>query len=72
MKCELTQDQIQYFQTNGFVVIEDFLTPDEVEKWRIAVTEAVKERKGLKMPGKDVQVGMDDGINEDAKIRIFI
>ena len=66
MKCELTQNQIQHFQTNGFVVIEDFLTPEELEKWRIAVTEAVKERKGLKMPGKDVQVGMDDGINEDA------
>lgn len=43
MKFELTQDQIQHFQTNGFVVIEDFFTPEELEKWRIAVTEAVND-----------------------------
>jgi len=66
MKCELTTEQIQYFQTNGFIVIEDFLSPEEVDKWRSAVMQAVKERKGIKMPGKDVQVGMDDGINEDS------
>jgi len=67
MNCELTQEQIQYFKTNGFIVIEDFLSPEELEKWRSAVMQAVKERKGLKMPGKDVQVGKDDGINEDSE-----
>ncbi|MET3114557.1 phytanoyl-CoA hydroxylase [Pedobacter sp. CG_S7] len=66
MKCELTKQQIKDFQTNGFIVIEDFLSPEELEKWRIAVMEAVSERKGIKMPGKDVQVGMDDGINDDS------
>ncbi len=67
MKYELTQEQIQYFQTNGFIVIKDFLSPEELGKWRNAVMLAVKERKGLKMPGKDVQVGKDDGINEDSE-----
>jgi phytanoyl-CoA hydroxylase len=67
MNCELTQDQIQSFQTNGFIVIEDFLNPDEVAQWRIAVKESIDERKGLKMPGKDVMAGMDDGINEDSE-----
>ena len=67
MKCELTAEQIQFFQTNGFIVIEDFLSPDELAKWREAVTEAIAERKGLKMPGKDAVVGMDDGINKDSE-----
>lgn len=67
MKNELSQEQINFYQTNGFVVIDDFLSQDELEEWREAVTEAVTERKGIKMPGKDIQTGMDDGINEDAE-----
>ena len=67
MKCELTTEQIQFFQTNGFIVIEDFLSPEELTKWREAVTEAIKERNGLKMPGKSAQMGMDDGINKDSE-----
>lgn len=66
MKCELTTEQIQFYQTNGFIVIEDFLSAEELTQWRIAVTEAVKERNGIKMPGKEAKMGMDDGINEDA------
>ena len=66
MKCELTNEQIQFYQTNGFIVIEDFLSAEELTQWRIAVTEAVKDRNGIKMPGKEAKLGMDDGINEDA------
>lgn len=67
MKWQITQDQIDYYQTNGFIVIEDFLSPSELEHWREAVMEAVTERGGKKMPGKDTKVGEDDGINEDAE-----
>jgi len=67
MKCELSKEQIQFFQTNGFIVIEDFLSPEELTQWREAVTEAVKDRNGIKMPGKEGKVGMDDGINKDAE-----
>lgn len=66
MKNQITEEQVQYFQDNGFIVIEDFLSPDELEHWRSAVMEAVTERGGKKMPGKDTMVGEDDGINEDA------
>ncbi|MDQ3277896.1 MAG: phytanoyl-CoA dioxygenase family protein [Bacteroidota bacterium] len=66
MKWQLTQEQVDAFQENGFIVIEDFLSPDELEEWRGAVTEAVQQRGGRKMPGKEVKVGEDDGINEDA------
>jgi phytanoyl-CoA hydroxylase len=66
MKFQLTEEQIKYYQTNGFIVIEDFLSPDELQHWRLAVMEAVNERGGRKMPDKDVKIGEDDGINEDA------
>lgn len=66
MKYELTSQQIADYSENGFVVIEDFLTPEELERWRYAVTEAVEERNGQKMPGKSIKIGEDDGINKDA------
>nr|WP_121273189.1 phytanoyl-CoA dioxygenase family protein [Pedobacter schmidteae] len=67
MKCELSTEQIQFFQSNGFIVIEDFLSAEELAQWREAVTEAVRDRNGIKMPGKDAKTGMDDGINKDSE-----
>ncbi|MCD2424538.1 phytanoyl-CoA dioxygenase family protein [Niabella pedocola] len=67
MKNELSQEQIGYYQENGFIVIDDFLSPEELQEWREAVTEAIAERNGIKIPGQDIKVGMDDGINEDAE-----
>lgn len=66
MNHQLTNDQIKSYRNNGFIVIEDFLTPGELEHWREAVTTAVKERGGIKIPGKEIKVGEADGINEDA------
>lgn len=66
MNTLLTQNQIQSYRENGFLLMEDFLTPDELSFWRQAVTEAVEERHGRKMPGKDIKTGEDDGINKDA------
>jgi ectoine hydroxylase-related dioxygenase (phytanoyl-CoA dioxygenase family) len=59
------REQIEFYQANGFVVIEDFLAPDELEHWRKAVMQAVAERGGRKIPGKDIRIGEEDGINED-------
>jgi ectoine hydroxylase-related dioxygenase (phytanoyl-CoA dioxygenase family) len=67
MKCELTENDIQSYQENGFLIIEDFLSAAELAEWRIAVTEAIAERNGIKIPGQQVSVGMDDGINEDTE-----
>ena len=66
MKHFLSGDQIQFYQTNGFIVIEDFLSPEELERWRVTVMAAVTERAGIKIPGKDIKTGEADGINEDA------
>jgi ectoine hydroxylase-related dioxygenase (phytanoyl-CoA dioxygenase family) len=66
MKHALSEEQIIFYQTNGFVSVDNFLPTDELEHWRKTVMHAVNERAGKKMPGKDIMVGEDDGINEDA------
>lgn len=65
MKTDLSQEQINFYTNNGFVIIDDFLSTEELENWRDAVKLAIQERNGQKMPGKTVTVGEDDGINED-------
>ena len=65
MKHVPSSEQIAFYRSNGFVVIEDFLTPQELDNWRSAVMRAVDQRAGKKMPGKDIVIGEDDGINED-------
>ncbi len=65
MNHQLTESQILSFRTNGFVVIEDFLSPVELEDLREAIEEAIRDREGKKYPGKDTNSGGDDGTNED-------
>ncbi|ULQ55344.1 phytanoyl-CoA dioxygenase family protein [Flavihumibacter rivuli] len=67
MNTSLSNEQIQSYRKNGFLVVEDFLNPEELETWRNAVMEAVAERNGIKIPGKNIQTGKEDGINEDAE-----
>lgn len=66
MKFNLSRDDINAYQEDGFVVIKDFLSSEELEHWRLSVTEAMQERNGQKMPGKSIKIGQDDGINTDA------
>lgn len=66
MNNQLTEDQVRSYQQNGFVIIEDFLSSDELKEWREAVKEAVHERHGRKFPDQDIKTGENDGINEDA------
>ena len=49
MNTAITQAQIDTYQADGFVVIDDFLTPRELETWRDAVDQAVRERKDRKL-----------------------
>ena len=44
MKYRPTQEQVDFHQENGFVVIEDFLDPLELEAWRSAVDAATASR----------------------------
>ncbi|HYF31664.1 MAG TPA: phytanoyl-CoA dioxygenase family protein [Chitinophagaceae bacterium] len=66
MNSQLTEKQIQQYREDGFIVIENFLSPGELEHWRKTVSKAVEERAGIKIPGRDVKTGEADGINEDS------
>ena len=50
MNTQLTTDQIAFYQENGFVVLENFLTPDELARWRWATDEAVAQRLAAANP----------------------
>lgn len=65
MNTTLTEEQIESYRTNGFLVLDNLLSSEELAEWRIAVTQAVQERNGKKMPSKDIKQGENDGINED-------
>jgi ectoine hydroxylase-related dioxygenase (phytanoyl-CoA dioxygenase family) len=67
MNYELSEQQVASYRNNGFLVIDNFLSPDELADWRASVMAAVHERGGVKMPGKDLKTGEDDGINEDTE-----
>jgi len=67
MKSELTADQIASYRENGFVIIEDWLTPLELEQWREAVDTAVSNRNERKLPGRE---DMNEG--ESYYDRVFI
>jgi ectoine hydroxylase-related dioxygenase (phytanoyl-CoA dioxygenase family) len=65
MKTLLSKSQIQSYQQDGYLLIENFLTTDELLVWRESVTEAIEQRNGRKMPGSETKIGEDDGINKD-------
>ena len=60
MNTKITPEQIQAYQTDGYVVIGDFLTPDELEHWRINVDAAVAQRADRKLADGRMRDGQDE------------
>src|SRR5437016_14345796 len=54
VKTELTPQQIRSYRDNGFIVLDDFLSPPELQEWREAVDEAVGARGDVRIPGQNV------------------
>lgn len=71
MKTQLNADQIVFYRENGYIIIEDFLSPDELASWRTAVDEAVAKRKGHKLPGKATVYGKGDEKEKDYYDKVF-
>ena len=67
MNTAITPLQVDFYQSNGYIIIEDFLNAGELEIWREAVKGALEERKGQKIPGKSATISEDDGINNDSE-----
>ena len=66
MKNELSDEQIKSYRENGYLVIESFLSEEELEHWQEIVMSAVKNTADQKMLVKSLKTGETDGINEDA------
>ena len=49
MNHTISDEQVQFYQDNGFVVIHDFLNADELATWRQNVGEAVESRGTRKL-----------------------
>jgi len=60
MKNGLTDQKIQSYQENGFVVIPHFLTDSELAEWRQCTDEAVAERLGGSIDQMTNQMDPDD------------
>jgi len=71
MKTELTNNDINQYRENGFIVIEDFLSPEELEFWRSALTEAVEKRGGNKLPDRKEVYGKGDDADKEYYDNVF-
>ena len=65
MNTTITENQIQQYQEEGFLVIDDFLNEEELNIWRSTVEIAVKERNGIKIPNSTITADDDDGSNTE-------
>ncbi len=59
MKTNLIPEQIAFYQENGYIVIDDFLTAEELETWREAVDEAVATRANRLLANSAKEAGSD-------------
>jgi len=52
MKDHATPQESEQFQKDGFIIIENFLSPDELETWRLEIGKAVEARSEFRLPGR--------------------
>lgn len=71
MKNELSLQSIEKYKQDGFLVIEDFLSPEELEFWREALNEAVAKRNGNKMPDRKEVYGKGDSDDKSYYDNVF-
>ena len=72
MNTELSQDQIEFYRENGFIVIHDFLTPEELETWREAVDEAVAARGRTRLANLEGGERWDDRSRDNYHQQVFV
>ena len=67
LKNELSEEQVRTYQDQGFLVIEGFLSPEELETWRTCTDEAVAQRLAANAGNsKDVTESLSNQGDPDA------
>lgn len=67
MRYKLTQEEINSYRANGFLIVDDFLSSEETLNWKATIDTAIVNRKGRKFPHSEIKTGESDGINKDAE-----
>ncbi len=60
MRASLTRSQIEQYRDVGYLVVDDFLTPNELIAWRGAAQQAVAQRPHRLPTGDVEQPGLED------------
>ena len=60
MRWQVSDQEVAHYREKGFVVIDDFLTDEELALWREAVDEAVERRGRTKLAGREDDEGWQD------------
>jgi phytanoyl-CoA hydroxylase len=71
MKNELSLQDLAKYQQDGFLVIENFLSAEELDFWRHALDEAVAKRNGNKMPDRKEVYGKGDDSDKSYYDNVF-
>jgi len=71
MKTSLTPEQIEQYQRDGCLIIEGFLTQDELDAMRQAVDEAVKKFGKSRVAGAE-HTAADDVDEDDYYSKVFV
>lgn len=60
MKTQTTDEQVRFYQDNGYLAVEGFLGSDELQAWRDTVQSAVEQRLKLKNGWENQGMNPDD------------
>ena len=60
MRTNLTSAQISQYRKDGFIVIDDFLSEEELSTWREALSAALDKRGSKKLPDRKTVGTLDD------------
>lgn len=71
MKNNLSPQQIAQYQQDGFLVIDNFLSDEELQQWRTALDEALAKRKGNKLPDRASVYGKGDDADKEYYDKVF-
>jgi len=71
MRNELSETDIKNYRKDGFLVIENFLSTDELAFWREALEESIRNRNGNKMPDREEVYGKGDDADKSYYDNVF-
>ncbi len=69
MKTKVSETDRHFYAENGYLVMEDFLSASELERWRVAVAEAIEERGDRRFSAptaRDSEVNIEEDTEQRA------